>query len=238
MKKIIALLITSCLGLVETQAQSVVSSNHVTAANPLQEMWIQGGFTQSDQFIMIKGERVSGTPFLFSQWLPGIITLKDGRVYNNFKLKYDAYNQILNFLSGTDSLEVVDEIKEFVLFDSGKQIKFTNASEYMRTKKPVFYETLIDDTKGALLKSYKKNVRSDVQVFGGANPKYLDLNMEYFYYDKKFKKISLISPDAGKIGSLLHLSFDEAQKLNADKYDFTKESNLIPFFNLYFESVK
>lgn len=239
MKKAIVILIASCFGLIEAQAQSVVSSNHVTAANPLQEMWIQGGYGSAEQFIMIKGEKVSGTVFLFPQWLPGTISLKDGRVFNNYKLKFDAYNQVLNFLSGTDSLEVVDEIKEFVLVDGGKETKFTNASEYARTKKTVFYETLIDDAKGALLKSYKKIVKTGgVQVFGGPNPKYLDLTAEYAYYDKAAKKILPISPDANRIRSTLNLTSDEAQRLNVEKYDFSREADVLSFFSVYFGSTK
>lgn len=235
MKKVFAILFFLCFGLIGAKAQAIASYNSGTPGQAFQEMWIKGGYAQFDQFVTIDGKQVAGTPFLFPQWIPGVISLKDGRVFNDYKLKFDAYDQILNFLNGTDSLEVVDEIKDFVISAPEKQMKFINAAQYSNVKKPLFYEVLIDDNKGTLLKSYRKVIKSGVRVFGMPEAGHLDISVEYSYYNKKSKKISSVTT-AGKISSILNLTPDEEQKLSVYKYDFSSEADLLLFFNSYFGS--
>jgi hypothetical protein len=172
-----------------------------------------------DQYsAVVNGQRVMGIPFLYHEWFNGTITTADGRLFNGYKLKYDIFSQAVHFLSGKDSLEVNDEIKDFVLQvaegETVTPLKFVNANNYKKEKTIFYYQVLIDEQKGQLLKANKKIVAemsSGLPAYEGQ--KYFKEEFVYYYYDKTSQKISKVKADGSNLPALLQLSSDRAKQL-------------------------
>lgn len=183
---------------------------------------------------MIDGNRVAGFPFLYDQWLPATITLQDGRVFENYKIKYDTYHQIVFFLSGKDSLEVADPIKDFTLEAPLRKMSFTNAGLYKKQKRASYYEILFDAAKGQLLKANKKILGTDgSSLVDAANAKYFKTASEYFYYNITTDKLIQIGNTAQSIRSDLKLTKEQEEKLNFSSFDFSNDTDIITFFKSY-----
>lgn len=192
-------------------------------------------------YTIIDGERVLGIPFLFIDWYGGSLTTPDGRVYTDYKFKYNVENQTVSFLNGKDSLEVNEEIKEFTLSarigDSVINSRFINSNQYQKGK-TTYYEVLIDNERGQVLKTNKKVVATTGDgIIASKTSKYLKLESEFFYYDKSTKKITRIKP-SGNFASILKLSEEEVKEINMDSFDASKEEEILRFFKLYFEKKK
>jgi hypothetical protein len=196
-----------------------------------------------DHFSFIDGQRVLGIPFLFNEWFGGSLTTPDGRVYTDYKYKYNVENQTLHFLNDKDSMEVNEEIKEFTLKvikkDSVISVRFVHGNQYeKRVNRPVYYEVLLDTDKGQLLKLNRKVVTNVGDgILASRTTKYLKLEPLYYYYDKKTKKLHKIR-DTSDISSILQLSEEDKNELHADTFDFGNEENTLRFFKLYFERQK
>jgi hypothetical protein len=196
-----------------------------------------------DHYTMIDGQRVLGIPFLFEEWLDGSLTTPDGRVYTDYKYRYNAENQTIHFLNGKDSMEANEEIKEFTLKvakkDSVITLRFIHANQYQkRVNQPAYYEVLLDNEKGQLLKHNRKVVTNVGDgILAVRTSKYLKLEPIYYYYDKQNKKLTRIR-ETSDVSSLLHLSPEDSKELHTDSFDFGQEENIIRFFKLYFEKTK
>src|SRR5207253_1732773 len=144
-------------------------------------------------------------------------------------------NQTVFFLSGTDSLEVNDEVKEFSLVVSGDSNKverfdFVNANQYKKEKDPLYYEVLADHNVGQLLKANKKFVEEGhdgLPVHEGK--KVFGITVEYWYYDKQSKKITRIKGSGSNISQLIKLTDEDAAVLQLNSMDFNREEDLIKF---------
>lgn len=196
----------------------------------------------TDSYTIIDGEKVMGIPFLYMNWFSGTLTTPDGRVYTDYTFKYNVQNQTVSFINGTDSMEVNEEIKEFTLNvksgDSVIKSRFIHSSQFGGKGKPAYYEVLLDNANGQLLKTNQKVVASMANgVITSSTRKYLKLESAYFYYDKSTKKLTRIKPTTD-IAALLHLSEQEAKELNINLYDLSKEEDVIALMKAYFEKKK
>lgn len=193
-----------------------------------------------DNITIIDGQRVLGIPFLFLEWQDGSLTTPDGRVYTDYKYKYNVENQTISFLNGKDSMEANEEIKEFTLKvikkDSVITVRFVHGNQYQKKiNAPFYYEILLDNEKGQLLKLNKKVVATVGDgLLASRTTKYLKLEPSYFYYDKQSKKLTRIK-ETTDISSLLQLTEEEKKELHADTFDFGNEENTIKFFKQYFD---
>jgi hypothetical protein len=189
----------------------------------------------------IDGYDVLGSPFLYYGWYDGVINTPDGRQFNGYKVKYNIYTQTVSFLSGKDSLEANEEIKDFTLMlpngNSTITSKFVNASQYQKEKAIFYYELLIDDKKGQLLKTNKKLIaelsNSSLPAYNGK--KYFNLETSYYYYNKTSKKITKIKVNGSNISSVLGLNPVEETDLHLAAFDLSKEEDIIKLMNLYFQ---
>jgi hypothetical protein len=197
--------------------------------------------TQS--YTIINGEQILGIPYLFIDWTGGTLTTPDNRVYADYKLKYNVQNQTLNFLNGTDSLEVNEPVKEFMLNipvgDSVIHSRFVHSSLYQRGNSSFYYEVVLDSDKGQLVKTNKKVVASvsDGVLTSTLTKKYFKLESEYFYYDKQTHKINKIKPSSN-MRSLLHLTEEDAKRLAVDSFDLSGEQDIIRLMKAYFDNKK
>lgn len=192
----------------------------------------------NEEAYMINGEEVIGFPFLYYNWSNGTVIIADGKTYSNYKLKYNIYNQTIFFSDGKDSLEAVDPIKEFYLLipdDKGqKKYSFVHTSMFQKTKKSFYYEVMADSTNWELLKVNRKVVKTmtnALPVYKGK--KVFQLETEYFFYDKQEKKIIPVKADWSRFADALKLSEADKTRLGAQAYDFTKESDITRFFELF-----
>ena len=196
-----------------------------------------------NEYYVIEGRQVYGSPFLFNDWENGIITTSDGRVFNGYKLKYNAFHQTVFFSNGKDSLEVNEEIREFVLAvkypDSLVTSVFVNGNQYRKDKKPAYYEVLVDDDAGQLLKHNKKVVAESMQgIPAYEGKKVFALETSYFYWDKKKKKLASIKANGSNIGDILGLDANAVELLKVRATDFSLEENTVQFFRGYFQHLR
>ncbi|MEO8404288.1 MAG: hypothetical protein ABI480_06825 [Chitinophagaceae bacterium] len=195
-----------------------------------------------DYYTVINGQKVLGLPFLYAEWCTGTISTPDGREYTDYKLKYNVQNQSVSFLNGNDSMEVNESIKDFTLKvavgDSLITSRFANSTQYQKNGKELYYEVLIDNEKGQLLKTNTKKVATaDDGIIASSTSRYLKLESDYFFYDKKTKKLTKIKPD-NDLKSTLNLTDAQAKDLYSDTYEPASEESLLMFFKRYFERAK
>ena len=106
--------------------------------------------------------------------------------------------------------------------------------------KPFYYEVLIDNEKGQLLKTNQKVVATadESGLIAQQTTKYMKLEAAYFYYGKKTKKLTKIKQTTD-MKDVLHLSPQDATDMNIDNtFDASNEENLIKLLKKYFEKAK
>ncbi len=185
---------------------------------------------------LIDGEYILGVPYMVNTWQPGVVLLKNGNTYGNYKLKYDLYNQVVVFLNGKDSLEVADPIKEFQLEeDSVSYHHFINADLYGKISKPLFYEVLVETPKGHLLKAYRMVVSTTDRIINARQDKFLNRVNDYYYYNATNGKVIPLGHSAGTVLSALKLSPEQQAQLHFFTYNFDNEKDLVKFFNVYLQ---
>jgi hypothetical protein len=200
---------------------------------PTQSYNIQkGGVKNEYAEMIIEGKTVIGFPFIFYNWAEGSITLQDGKYFTGYKLKYDIYGQTILFLNGDKSLEVDGEIKEFTLQNpEGNITQFINAKSLSKQKSNLYYEVLANAEKGMLLKVYKKVVTSIInQIVDVQGTKYLEMQTEYFYFDRVSKKLLPVKNEKSDIEKVLKIDAENSEKLKLNTYDFANENEFISFF--------
>jgi hypothetical protein len=191
---------------------------------------------------IVRGETVLGSPYLFYEWYAGTIETPDGRTYH-YPLRYDIYDQTVFFKTGKDSLEVNEEIKEFSLSipvgDTVIRSRFLSSRQYNKNDKPFYYELLIDNSQGQLLKLTRKKIAAaDLGILGTAkSKKYFHPEAEYYYYNKQTSSVGRIWPNGNNIKKLLQLKDSDAINTKIENTNFGNEDELISFFKEYLSKI-
>ncbi len=193
----------------------------------------------NDEFYIIDGKKVDGSPFLYHDWMKGEITTVDGRNFSDFRVKYNAFQQSVYFHNGTDSLEVNDPVKQFTLIvqngDTNSVYTFINASQIRQEKKPMYYELLLDHPTYQVLRYNRKYVSEASKSLPVAEGrKIFALEMSYYLYNKTSNKIIRIKANGTNIAEALGITPDQVKELKLDSYDFSGETDILRFFQLYF----
>lgn len=192
-----------------------------------------------DEAYIIHGKKVVGFPFLYREWLNGVITTEDGRVFSDYKLKYDAFHQTIFFLNGMDSLEVSDPIREFTLMvpqgDSLFNCTFIQIKEFQKGKKSLYYELMLQHAVFQLLRFSSKSIADAGKSLPVADGrKIFQLDVAYYLYHKNSGKLVRLNANGSNIAEALGLVRDQIEELNLTSYDFTIETELVRFFKSYF----
>jgi hypothetical protein len=222
-------------------ARNLTPVSNMVNINGQDGFYLKKDLYLTETYTIIGGRKVMGTPFLFKDWLEGIITTPDGRVYSDYKLQYNVQNQTVSFSNGTDSLEVNEPVKEFTLkyklADSVITSRFINSSEYHKGK-TFYYEVLVDADNGQLLKTNKKVVATQpFDMIGADTKKYLKLENDFFYYNKTTGKTTKIST-APDIRAALQLTDEQMKQLQVNSIDIANEIDLLRVFKLYLQKEK
>lgn len=207
----------------------------ILTINPQDGAYLKKDFGIAGRATQIDGERVLGTPFFLDAWVNGDLTTIDSRTYH-FPFRYNAYKQVVNFVNGKDTFDVTDEIKEFSLYtqigDTAIALKFENANQYKKQNKTFYYQVIIENDKGQLLKTNQKVIRSLTDgLLAAKGTKYFDVSSAYFYYDKASKRMVKINADGSSLKQVLHL--DDSQLSDCR---FSNEDEIIGFFTTYFQN--
>jgi hypothetical protein len=241
-------LATACAGYAQ-QVPTEPGPAIIPTPTPINGIPNEGGFYDRsklyfwDEFYLIDGKKVMGTPFLYHDWEKGIITTADGRLFNGYRLKYDAYNQAVHFHNGTDSLEVDEKIKEFSLFvTEGKEMKqyhFVNSDQYAKQKKVSYYEVVWENPSAQFLKyNYKIIAVGDKTLPVAEGRKIFELRSEFYFYNKKTQKISRIKANGANMAEILGIDNAKAEELKLNQKDFSTEQGILDFLKEYFDQSK
>jgi hypothetical protein len=70
---------------------------------------------------------VLGSPFLHDEWSTGTVRIRDGNVYNEISMRFEAYNGLVNIVHQADSVWLRPEfVTEFSYYHRGRQYTFRN----------------------------------------------------------------------------------------------------------------
>jgi hypothetical protein len=189
-----------------------------------------------DKVYSIGSEDVYGSPFLYEEWNKGNLVLVDGRVYDNYSFRYNAYDQTVHFKSGNDSLQVVDPIVEFTLNsdqkDSVYKYRFINSSRFWKKDPGAFYEVLYEDQFSMLLKKNKKIItRNTGNLPGMGEKKFFDLELSYFYFNKNGSKMDKLKLDGSNLLTVLGAE-DMRDRIAANNWKMMNEDDRVKIVKL------
>lgn len=207
---------------------------NVVNINGQDGFYLKKDLYEYSSYTVINGQKVLGVPFLYMDWQKGVLTTPDNRVYTDYGLKYNVENQTVSFINGKDSLEVNEEIKEFtlnVMKDDTllEPARFVNANQFQKSNRVFYYEVVMENEKGILLRTNDKKVTTlGDGLLSNRSQQYLKLERAYFYYDKQKKKVIKIKSTSNTLPSL-NISAEQIKAMQADQYDFANESDIIAF---------
>ena len=200
------------------------------------ELFVSPNKTDRDieKITNVNGDNVNGSPYLDDEWQKGVIILKDNRKYENYKLKYNIFTQIVSFFADNTSLDISDGIKEFsIFFDANKTRRFVNANNYKRQNQLLYLEVLLDAKKGMLLKSQTKAIVANSDIANKSRFKQFEDTYQYYYYNKSKEELSKIKKTGSNLESILSLTPEQIKNLVMPRFDFSAEESLVSFFTLY-----
>lgn len=217
----------------QLHAQTLPIANPLS--NSINMLYDRTVLSVSDESYLIDGDEVLGFPFLYYGWNNGTVTTGDGKMFSNFKLKYNIYNQTVFFSDGKDSLEAAGPIRRFtLLIPDGQKTQtctFVNAEMFGKATGTLYYEVLADSDGWELLKLNRKTVKpihNGLPVQQGRKAFYIETAV--FFYNKQQKKLIPVKSDWQRMASSLKLSDEEKSQLHVNNIDFGKEQDLISFF--------
>ena len=192
----------------------------------------RGQLYDAAAYAIIDGQKVVGSLYWHPDWLQGILHTADGRKINGFQFKYDIYYQTMQFFNGKDSLEMVEPTIELDLIsktgDSTVTVRFINSQQYDKKSPPVFYQVLLDDSKGQLMKLNQLKiedlnegltVRDGKKAFKSAN--------SYYYYDKQKQKLTKLKSGNRNIFAAMNKKEIDLPGINLNDYDLSSDQGLI-----------
>ena len=190
-------------------------------------------------FYLINNKKTYGTPFLFNSWQPGVITMADGKVYEQYVLKYNIYNQELNFKLNNDSLVVDTDVASFTVVDdydtAKKVIRFVHANGFGDKRNNRFYEVLNENEFGVYLRFNKKiPVSVSTSIVENEAAAVMEYQVEYFYYNKATKKNKVVKNNNSNWTELLNdAAFFATINLKNMEKDFNNPDQVIELLQKY-----
>lgn len=132
---------------------------------------------------------VEGSPYLYNDWKAGTITDKDGKIYSNVLLKYDAYKDVLEINQDGSILQL--NTQQYPIFSlsfadgsNNKVIKhlFVAGIDQVQGYSPKVYFEILSNAKLRVVKKYDiKFIDEVVSSYGTASAKKrFQRNEKYF----------------------------------------------------------
>jgi hypothetical protein len=169
----------------------------------------QGAFAQTVGDVSARNDpyaNISGNPFLLKDWSEGKVKFSNGRIMNNFKLKFDCVRNLLLMQFEGSTFAAESKITEFVLYTkTGKKAdsmifrKGFPAAE--KTTESTYYQVLFEGRVTLVRLITKDIIEENVLVKTTTSTNRRLENVEKFYLLKD--------------GAMIHLT--------ADKEDWLKQ---------------
>ncbi|AXY73062.1 hypothetical protein D3H65_03350 [Paraflavitalea soli] len=124
----------------------------------------------------------SGNPYLFKDWMDGVVLFKSGRLVKQFKLRFDcARNRLMLQFEGA-AFAAESQVKEFVLYTRKNKDSLLFRKGYPaigKNTEDTYYQVLVSG-KAVLLRLYTKVLIEEKQMVNTNNHSRLE-DEEYFY---------------------------------------------------------
>lgn len=180
---------------------------------------------------------VTGSSDYKMDWADGAITRKSGKQYNNLKLKYDAYDDVVLFQdsNGNPLAPVFADVNGFTLkgmSDNQSDMVFANGFPAVDNQTPASFYVVLSNGKTKLLKHILKTVK-ETQGFGdGTVTK--NFESQQVYYVLKNGSMTKIKPEEKDVTAALS---DKSAQVTAyakeNKLGFKKDEDLGKIFDYY-----
>ena len=180
---------------------------------------------------------IKGTPFLFDDWVSGIVILGNGETFNNVPLKYNVFDEKLYFKNpkNNELLEFLQPVKSFKFNElKGAGVFSKGFPAIDRFNSETFYDVLFDGKVKLLNKKYKTIL--EVRPYNSATVEksFVDRNDYYIVKGNKIERIKNSRKD------FLDIFSDKSAQIDAfikkEKINFKNNDDLVKVFN-YFESL-
>lgn len=136
------------------QADLHVQTNEIAQINDLENMLRSMNYIASTEFTE---EDIEGSAYLDEQFINGTVTLTTGVVYSNIPLRYNAYNDLIEFRGRSNEIFNInnpDGIRELTIGES--KFIYTGSFDNKQNKK-IFAEVITEGTI-TLLKHHRINL--------------------------------------------------------------------------------
>ena len=132
---------------------------------------------------------------------------------------------------------VTDPVQEFIIADEqGGLHHFINADMYKNLDHPQFYEILLIENRGHLLKANSMAIANSDEIANAKSNKYLKPGEAYYYYDKASGKTRQFNFSPASVKQALQLTPEQENSLSFPRYHFNDESDIMKFFRVYLQS--
>ncbi len=221
MKSILALIATICFLSPLVKAQSVSWNDPM----PTKYSWGRNNLTLNE---------ISGSPYLDSEYKPGTVTTDDNAVYKDIPLRYNCFNDIMEFEKDNKSYELLPKEK-IKRIEFGGQVFIYKDIEGEGNNDKSFFQ-LLTEGKADLLARFGIKFYEAEELRGFADPKparFDDFSETYY--------LSIDNGPAQMIGNNKKLvkafgdkqreigNFISKQKLSAKKVDDLKK--IVAYYN-------
>ena len=170
---------------------------------------------------------IQGSNFLFDDWRPGKVVLRNGKSYGNLLLKFDAHNNKFYYNYKDSLYEFVDDIVEVRLHDknfkndAAYDMVFKNTFHVANKIKPGIFVQVLTEGKISLVKLHQKpivEVPGSGSAYGGneMSRKFVSKNETLAILNNHFKPVKL------SLDFLEDLTVDKSREVKA----FIKAKNL------------
>jgi hypothetical protein len=177
---------------------------------------------------------IKGTPFLFDDWVSGMVTLGNGETFKNVPLKYNVFDEKLYFKNpkNDELLEFVQPVKSFKFNESIGAGVFSKGFPVIdKFNSETFYNVLFDGKVKLLNKKYKTVL--EVRPYNSATTEksFVDRNEYFMVKGTEIKRIKNSKKD------FLDIFSDKSTQIDAfikkEKINFKNNDDLIKVFNYY-----
>lgn len=190
---------------------------------------------ESDQIPLHREVNIDGTPFLVDDFLPGTIILPNGRTTETMQLRYNTYNQSVDFMSNGEAHRIDGQlIREFTLQINGVAHTFKKGFDASRLDESDFVQILEDGALTFFVK-HTTNLIEDTASYGVATRNDVYRPNENYYVREKSGNIDRLRRlDERRLRGYFKDYEDEiASFVSANNIDYTNPSDVASLFRHY-----
>jgi hypothetical protein len=180
---------------------------------------------------------VKGSPYMEDAFVRGEVILKRGSTIKDVEIRYNAFEDIMEFKSGDDVLFMAsDKISGFIMNSGGRPVLFKNGYSIPGFSANSFF-IVISEGENQLLKKYKKVSAPDPDAPYGSEGKAFSSNSSYhlIYNGASYTNIKL---NKKSILDIMHDRQKEIEEfVKSRKLDYRSETDVAAITS-YLNSLK